>query len=168
LIMRSLRRSSCCYWSAVDCDGRATWSRLMALLLERLLWVLALHSGSLDGACSSVKPDEARELIWLVPLKSSPTCSYLWLHCDLQNVPHKHPNCTVRTQLANWSARLANWTSYIVSGWCRNSPWRVTWLLAVSVLAWLVTCKSRDYHGRISPASSHVRGRCVMCSPAVA
>jgi hypothetical protein len=34
-IMRSLRRSSRCYWSAVDCDGRATcsWSRLTALLL---------------------------------------------------------------------------------------------------------------------------------------
>jgi hypothetical protein len=41
----------------------------MALLLETLLGVLALHWGSLDGACCSVKPDEVRELIWLVPTK---------------------------------------------------------------------------------------------------
>jgi hypothetical protein len=59
-ITRSLRRSSSCYWSAVD-------SLLTALLLERLLGVLALHWGSPNGACCSVKPDEARELIWLVP-----------------------------------------------------------------------------------------------------
>jgi hypothetical protein len=31
--------------------------------------VLAFHWGSLVGACCSVKPDEARELIWLVPTK---------------------------------------------------------------------------------------------------
>jgi hypothetical protein len=68
-VMRCLRRSSWCYWSAVDCDSRATcnWSRLTALLLERLLGVLSLHWGWLDGACCSVKPDEARELIWLFP-----------------------------------------------------------------------------------------------------
>jgi hypothetical protein len=41
----------------------------MVLLLERLLGMLALHWGSLEGACCSVKPDEARELIWLVPTK---------------------------------------------------------------------------------------------------
>jgi hypothetical protein len=39
----------------------------MALLLERLLGVLAFHWCSLDGACCSVKLYEARELIWLVP-----------------------------------------------------------------------------------------------------
>jgi hypothetical protein len=39
------------------------------LLLERLLGVLAVHWSSLDGACCSAKPDEARELIWLVPTK---------------------------------------------------------------------------------------------------
>jgi hypothetical protein len=48
-----------------DC-GRS-W--LSALLLEILLGVLALHWDSLDGVCCSVKPDEARELIWLVPTK---------------------------------------------------------------------------------------------------
>jgi hypothetical protein len=30
---------------------------------------VALHWSSLDGACCSVKPDEARELIWPVPTK---------------------------------------------------------------------------------------------------
>jgi hypothetical protein len=48
-IMRSLRRSSCCYWSAVDCDGRATssLSRLTALFLEILPGVLAPRWGVL-------------------------------------------------------------------------------------------------------------------------
>jgi hypothetical protein len=46
-----------------DC-GR---SRLTTLLLERLLGVFAFHWSSLDGACCSVKHDEARNLIWLVP-----------------------------------------------------------------------------------------------------
>jgi hypothetical protein len=46
-----------------------------------------------------MKPES--ELIWLFPLKSSPTCSYRWLHCDLQNVLREHSNCTARTQLAN-------------------------------------------------------------------
>jgi hypothetical protein len=36
------------------------------MLLERLLGVLAPHWCSLDGACCSVEPDEARELIWLL------------------------------------------------------------------------------------------------------
>jgi hypothetical protein len=41
-IMRSFKRCSRCYWSAVDCDARTTcsWSRLTALLLGRLLGVL--------------------------------------------------------------------------------------------------------------------------------
>jgi hypothetical protein len=68
--MRSLKRCSRCYWSAVDCDGRATcsWSRLTALLLERLLGVLVLHWGSLDGPAvqwSLMKPNN--ELIRQVP-----------------------------------------------------------------------------------------------------
>jgi hypothetical protein len=44
-----IMRSSWCYWSAVNCDGRATcsWSRLTTLLLERLLGVLTLHWGTL-------------------------------------------------------------------------------------------------------------------------
>jgi hypothetical protein len=31
--------------------------------------VLALHLGSLDGMCCSVKTDEGRGLMWLVPTK---------------------------------------------------------------------------------------------------
>jgi hypothetical protein len=41
----------------------------MVLLLERLLGVLAFHWSLLDGAWCSVKFNEARELIWLVPTK---------------------------------------------------------------------------------------------------
>jgi hypothetical protein len=46
--------------------GECSWSRLTALLLGRLLGVLFLTEA---GACCSVKPDEARELIRLVPTK---------------------------------------------------------------------------------------------------
>jgi hypothetical protein len=49
--------------------GDCSWSQLTAFLLGRLLGVLALHWCLLDGACCSVKPYEARELIWLVPTK---------------------------------------------------------------------------------------------------
>jgi hypothetical protein len=48
------------------------------------------------------------------PLKSSPTCSYRWLHCYLQNVPREHLNCTARTQLANCSARC--WSYFTSDG----------------------------------------------------
>jgi hypothetical protein len=63
--------------------------------------IVALHWSSLDGACCSVKPES--ELIRLVPLKSSPTCSCRWLHCDLENVPREHANCTTPSQSAAWS-----------------------------------------------------------------
>jgi hypothetical protein len=111
--------------------GDYSWRWLTALLLERLLGVLALHWSSLNGAFCSVKPDEARELICLVPT-TLPTCSYRLLHSGSHNISHEHPDCTARTQLVNWSHRLANRTPYIVSGWCRNSPRRLTRLLAVS------------------------------------
>jgi hypothetical protein len=44
------------------------------------------------------------------PLKSSPTCSYRWLHCDLQNVLRKLLEMYVltgRRHLADW----LNWTA---------------------------------------------------------
>jgi hypothetical protein len=41
-------------------DGVAAWKTAGSV---------AVHCGSLDGACGSVKPDEARELIRLVPTK---------------------------------------------------------------------------------------------------
>jgi hypothetical protein len=88
-IMRSLRRNPRCYWSVVDCDGRATcsWNRLTALLLGRLLGVLLFTEARSMGPAvqwSPMKPESWS--VWL-PLKSSPTCSCRWLHCDLQNVP---------------------------------------------------------------------------------
>jgi hypothetical protein len=102
--MWSLRRSSRSYWSAVDCDGRATcsWSRLTALLVGRLLGTfLFTEARSMGGGGYSVKSDEARDWVdpagshlnqrvswsgWF-PLKSSPTCYSRWLHWNLQNVP---------------------------------------------------------------------------------
>jgi hypothetical protein len=95
-----IMRSSWCSWSAVDCDGRATcsWNRLTALLLERLLGVLLFTFG------------------WF-PLKSSPTCSYRWLNCDLQNVPHEYAKCTAGTVRVNWS-EASSWLNCVVSFNC--------------------------------------------------
>jgi hypothetical protein len=95
-IMRSLRRSSRCYWSAVDCDGWATcgWSRLPALLLRRLLGVLFFTEARFMGRAVQWSPMKPERWSGWFPLKSSPTCSCRWLHCDLQNVPRKHANCT--------------------------------------------------------------------------
>jgi hypothetical protein len=84
--------------------GDCSWSQLTVLLLVRLLGVLLFTGArSMRRAVqwSPMKPE--RELIWLVPLKSSPTCSYRWLHCDLQNVPHEHAKCTAGNVHANWS-----------------------------------------------------------------
>jgi hypothetical protein len=87
--------------------GDCSWSRLTALLLGRLLLgVLVLHWDSLDGVCCSLKPESWAG--WF-PLKYSPTYSYRWLHCGFQNVRSEHRNCIARTQLVNWSRRLANW-----------------------------------------------------------
>jgi hypothetical protein len=157
-IMRSLRWNLWCYWSAVDCDGRTTvvevgWRRCC---LEDC-WECCFSLELARWRCCSVKPE-----IWSgwFPLKSSPTCSYRWLRLDLPNVTRKHANCTVRSQLPNW-------TSYIVSGWCRNSPRRVTWLLAVSHVFMCNSWRVSDYRGRVTPVASHVRRRCATCLPAV-
>jgi hypothetical protein len=84
-MMPSLRRSSCCYWSAVDCGGRATcsWNRLAALLLERLLGVLFFTGARSMGRTVMWSPMKPERWSGWFPLKSSPTCSYRWLHCDL-------------------------------------------------------------------------------------
>jgi hypothetical protein len=65
-------RTSWCYWSAVDCEDRATcsWSRLTALLLGRLLGVLLFTEARSMGRSvqwSPMKPES--ELIRLVPTK---------------------------------------------------------------------------------------------------
>jgi hypothetical protein len=118
--------------------GDCSWSRLMALLLGRLLGVLAVHWGSLNGVCCSVKPDDLAgshlSLCRLAPIASYiATCRtcYANTRTALLELYLQTDLC----RLANWSSCLANCTSYIVSGWCRNSPRRVTWFLAVSVLA---------------------------------
>jgi hypothetical protein len=88
----SWKRCSRCYWSAADWDDRATcsWSRLTALLLERLLGVLLFtEARSMKRAVmwSPMKPESWSG--WF-PLKSTPTCSYRLLHWDLHNVPREH------------------------------------------------------------------------------
>jgi hypothetical protein len=116
-VMRSLKQCSRCYWSAVDCGGRATygWCRLTALLLGRLLGVLLFTEARSMGRAvqwSLMKPESWSG--WF-PLKSSPTCSYRWLHCGLQNMPGKHANCTAgnvranRSEASCWLTEL-NWT----------------------------------------------------------
>jgi hypothetical protein len=102
-IMRSLRWSSCCYWLAVDCGGWVTcrWSRLMALLLGRMLGVLLFTE-----ACCSVKPDEAREWVDLAGSHLSihwpaPIAGYIVIYRTC------HANCTDRTVHANWS--MSSW-----------------------------------------------------------
>jgi hypothetical protein len=63
------------------CPADCRRSRLTALLLDRLLGVLALYWCSLDRACCSVKPYDARELIWLVSTLSlhwpAPVAGYI-------------------------------------------------------------------------------------------
>jgi hypothetical protein len=102
-IMRSLKRCSRCYWSAVDFDGRATvvqvgWRRWC---LEDC-WECCTEVRSMRCAVQW-SPMEPESWSGWFPLKSSPACSYRWLHCDLQNVPREHANCTAGTVRANWS-----------------------------------------------------------------
>jgi hypothetical protein len=112
-------RNSWCYWSAVDCDVRATcsWSRLKALVLGRLLGVLLFTAARSMGRAvqwSPMKPDSWSG--WF-PIKSWPTCSCRWLHCDLQNVPRDHAKCTAGNVRANrskascWLTAL-HWTDF--------------------------------------------------------
>jgi hypothetical protein len=133
----SLKQCSRCYWSAIDCDGRATvvqvgWRR----------WCLE----DCWECCSSLR----RAVQWS-PMKpeswsgwfpqSSPTCSCCWLHCDLQNVSREHAKCTAGTARANWSEAsllLTGWTELRLIRNClqadpsantaRNNTWCVCWL----------------------------------------
>jgi hypothetical protein len=129
-IMLSLRRSSWCYWSAVDCDGRAT--------VVEVGWRRCCLEDCWE-CCSSLVLTKGRAVKWSLmkieswsgwfPLKSSPTCSCRWLHYDLQNVPREHPNCTARTQRANWSES---------SSWLKRLP-RIFLLLSCYQIATEVT-----------------------------
>jgi hypothetical protein len=85
-IMWSLRRSSWCYWSAVDCDGRGdcSWSRLTVLLLGRLLGVLVFTEARLVRRAVQWSPMKPESWSGSFSLKSSPLrwpgdCSWSWL-----------------------------------------------------------------------------------------
>jgi hypothetical protein len=163
-IMRSLKRCSRCYWSEVDCDGRATcsWSRLTALLLGRLLGMLLFtEARSMESAVqwSPMKPESWSG--WL-PLMSSPTCSCCWLHCDLQNVSRellelyvltgpRHPcysltelNCVVsltalrRTQVKTLLAKI-----HVAIVGCHGNP-------VYRSVAWIPICVSVTWSPKFS------------------
>jgi hypothetical protein len=99
------------YWSAVGCGGRATcsWSRLTVLLLGRLLGVLLFTEACSMGRAVQWSPMKPESWSGWFPLKSSPTCSCRWLHCDLQNVPCDLNVLTDPRQFGNSLTEL-NWT----------------------------------------------------------
>jgi hypothetical protein len=82
--------------------GDCSRSRLTALLLERLLGVLLFTEARSMGRAVQWSPMKPESWSGWFPLKSSPTCSSRWLHCDLLSVPREHPNGTARTQRVNW------------------------------------------------------------------
>jgi hypothetical protein len=111
--------------------GDCSWSRLTALLLERLLGVL------LFTEARPMKPESSSG--WF-PLKSSPTCSYCWLHCDLQNVPRELPELQVLTgprHLRYWLTELNCVVSLTAFRWTQ-----VKTLLATIHVAFV------GYHGK--------------------
>jgi hypothetical protein len=123
-IMRSLKRSSRYYWSAVgkSAEGVAAWKTAGSV---------ALRWSSLDETCCSVKPDEARGWVdRLIPLKSSPTCSYRCLHCDLQNVSREHAKCTAGTVHAYWS-EASCWLTELI-----HVVWLTAWSVFLVQLCW--------------------------------
>jgi hypothetical protein len=109
-IMRSLRWSSWCYWSA---DGVAAWK-------------------TAGSACSSLGRAVQRSLTkpeswsgWF-PLKSWPTCSYRWL----QNMSCEHENCS-----ANWS-ESSSWLKRLPRSYLMTDS---QYVLVSSTLVGLVT-----------------------------
>jgi hypothetical protein len=93
--------------------GDCSSSRLTALLLGRLLGVLLFIEARSMGRAVQWSPMKPESWSGWFPLKSWPTCSYRWLHCDLQNVPREHAICTAGTVRANRSeafSLLAGWT----------------------------------------------------------
>jgi hypothetical protein len=89
--------------------GDCSSSRQTALLLGRLLEVLLFTEARSMGRaihCSPMKPESWSG--WF-PLKSLPTCSCRWLHCDLQNVPRELLELYVLTgprHLRRWLTEL--------------------------------------------------------------
>jgi hypothetical protein len=106
-VMRSLKRSSRCYWSAADCDGLATVVEVgwRCCCLEDC-WECCSSLGLARWGMLFMKPESWSG--WF-PLKSSLTCSCRWLHCDLQNVPRELLEMYVLTgprHLAEWLTEL--------------------------------------------------------------
>jgi hypothetical protein len=124
-IMRSLRCSSLMLlvggW--LRWPGDCSWSRLTALLLGRLLGVFAFHWGSLDGACCSVKPDEAREGV-------DPAGSHLSLR---RPAPVPGYIAAYRTCRAN--TRTALLELYVLTGPCYLVDWLTELNCVVSLTA---------------------------------
>jgi hypothetical protein len=118
-VTRSLKRGSFMLlvggWLRWPGDG--SWSQLTALLLGDCSECVC---PSLRLAWWGVVFSEARwsqTVSWSdwIPLTSSPTCSYRWLLCDLQNVAREHAKCTAGTARANrsetsWRLIGLNWT----------------------------------------------------------
>jgi hypothetical protein len=92
--------------------GDCSTSRLTALLLGRLLRVLLFTEARSMGRAVQWSPMKPESWSGWFPLKYSPTCSYRWLHCDLQNVLREHSNCTAGTVRSNRS----------------EASWQLTWL----------------------------------------
>jgi hypothetical protein len=105
--------------------GDCSWSRLTALLLGRLLGCVALHWGSLDGACRSVKYDEARELIWLVPTK---------VFADLLL-------SLVTLRLTERAARTALLEMYMLTGRGHLADWLTDWLTELNCVVSLTVLR---------------------------
>jgi hypothetical protein len=125
-----------CYWSAVDCDGRATvvevgWRRCCLKNCWECLLFTGARSMGRAVQWNPMKPES--ELIRLVPLKSSPTCSRHWLHCDLQNVPRKHAKCTAGNYVLTGPRHLGYWLTELIHV-VSLTAWSVFPYISVDVL----------------------------------
>jgi hypothetical protein len=169
--MRSWKRCSRCYWSAVCCDGRETcnWSRLTALLLGWLLGVLLFTGARSMGRAVQWSPMKPESWSGWFPLKSSPTCSCCWLQCDLQYVPRELLELYVLTDPRHlrywltgrsWLRRLLNCLEADPS---ENTARNNTWIVAIvgyhgksvfRAVTWIPICVSvtgyrSSYHVRV-------------------
>jgi hypothetical protein len=108
--------------------GDCSSSRLTVLLLGRLLGVLLFIEGRSMGRAvqwSPMKPESWSD--WF-PLKSSPTYSYGWLHCDLQTC-RANRRIQVKTLLA---------TIHVAFVGCHGNPvyWAVIWIRICVSVTW--------------------------------
>jgi hypothetical protein len=97
-----------CYWSVVDCDGRATvvevgWRRCC-------LGVLLFTGARSMGRAVQWSPMEPVSWSGSFPLKHSPTC--------LQNVPREHAKCTAGTYVPTGPSHVGYWLNWTLVSWC--------------------------------------------------